>query len=143
MTVHAAAISLQNDLSIGNGNPNGQWVYQDNTSNLTLQIRQNNGNPLRPALVSGYWGTGNDLSVNTPDLFKALVNGSSTGESNLDFLTGDIVGHSPNDGSILPAKTECLLLHPRGSRLPPNARRLFQETKHRANAGTEPHRAFK
>jgi len=98
---HAATISLGNDFSISNGNPNGQWVYQDNTTNLTLQIPLDNGNPLRPALATGYWGLGNNLNLDTPDFFKALVNGSSAGETNNDFLAGDIVGHSPNDGSTL------------------------------------------
>ena len=101
LTMNAATISLTNDFSISNGNPNGQWSYRDNTTLLTLQIPQNNGNPGYPALSNGYWGTGNDLSANSPDLFKAQVNGISAGETNLDFLAGDIVGHSPNDGTTL------------------------------------------
>ncbi len=101
IAAHAGAISLTNDFSIANGNPNGQWRYQDNATNLALQTPLNNGNPLYPALQTGYWGTGNDLGINTPDFFKALVNGSAAGETNGDFLAGDIVGHSPNDGTTL------------------------------------------
>jgi hypothetical protein len=94
-------VSLANDFSVSNGNPNGQWVYQDNTTNLSLEIPLNNGNPVYPAMSGGYWGTGNNLNVNYPDLFKAQVNGSSAGETNGDFLAGDIVGLAPNDGSTL------------------------------------------
>ena len=65
---------------------------------LSLQTPLNNGNALYPALETGYWGTGNDLNSNTPFLFKALVDGSAAGETNNDFLTGNIVGHSPNAG---------------------------------------------
>lgn len=68
---------------------------------LTLQTPLNNGNPLYAALSSGYWGTGNNLNSNTPDLFKAQVNGSSAGETNNDFLAGNVVGHSPNAGDYL------------------------------------------
>ncbi len=100
-SMHAATISLNNDFSISNGNPNGQWAYQDNLVNLSLETPLNNGNALYPALSNGYWGVGNNLNTNTPDLFKAQVDGSSAGETILDFLTGDIVGHSPNDGSTL------------------------------------------
>ena len=101
LTGHASLISLTNDFSIGNGNPNGQWAYQDNTTNLSLETPLNNGNALYPAISNGYWGVGNDLNTNAPDLFKAQVNGSSAGQTNNDFLAGDIVGHSPNDGSTL------------------------------------------
>ena len=74
LTVNAATISLTNDFSISNGNPNSQWAYRDNTTLLTLQTPLNNGNTLIPALSNGYWGLGNNLNSNTPDLFKAQVN---------------------------------------------------------------------
>jgi len=101
IALHASTVSLQNDFSITNGNPNGNWSYTvgatpSTAALLSLQVPQNNGNPLYPALVTGYWGAGNDLYQNTPDLFSALVNGSAAGETNNDFLAGNIVGHSPN-----------------------------------------------
>lgn len=106
LALHASTVSLQNDFSITNGNPNGSWSYTEGTTPssaalLSLQIPQNNGNPLYPALSTGYWGTGNDLNTNTPDLFSALVNGSMAGETDNDFLAGQIVGHSPNSGDFL------------------------------------------
>lgn len=105
IALHASMVSLQNDFSITNGNPNGDWSYSEgatvsSATLLTFQIPMNN-NPLYPALSTGYWGTGNDLNVNTPFLFKALVNGSQAGETDNDFLTGNIVGHSPNAGDYL------------------------------------------
>ena len=106
IALHASTVSLQNDFSITNGNPNGNWSYTEGTtpstgSLLSLQVPQNNGNALYPALSTGYWGAGNDLNINTPDLFSALVNGSAAGETNNDFLAGNIVGHSPNIGDYL------------------------------------------
>ncbi|MBS1716313.1 MAG: PEP-CTERM sorting domain-containing protein [Armatimonadetes bacterium] len=95
------AVSLANDFSISNGNPNGAWAYQDDSTYLSVQIPLNNGNPLYPAVSNGYWGLGNNLNTDTPDLFKAQVSGSSAGETDLDFLAGDIVGHSPNNGTYL------------------------------------------
>ncbi len=105
IALHADTVSLQSDFSITNGNPNGNWSYSEGTSPssatlLTFQTPLNN-NPLYPALSTGYWGTGNDLNVNTPFLFKALVDGSNAGETNNDFLAGNIVGHSPNAGDYL------------------------------------------
>lgn len=96
----ATVVSLTNDFSLVS-NPNGQWSYQDNTTNLAFEIPQNNGNPFIPAVATGYWGLGNDLNTNTPDFAKSLVNCSAAGETDLDCLAGDILGHSANDGSTL------------------------------------------
>lgn len=98
----AAAISLANDFSLSS-NPNGNWSYRKDTLFLAFQTPLPNGNPLIPALASGFWGAGPDLNTQTPEIFKALENGSSIGLNNGDFLAGDIVGHSPNDGSSLVA----------------------------------------
>ena len=105
IALHADTVSLQNDFSITNGNPNGNWSYSEGMTPstatlLTFQMPLNN-NALYPALSTGYWGTGSDLNVNTPFLFKALVDGSNAGETNNDFLAGNIVGHSPNAGDYL------------------------------------------
>ncbi len=106
IALHASTVSLQNDFSITNGNPNGNWSYTEGTMPSTgallgFQIPLNNGNALYPALSTGYWGAGPDLNLNTPEIFSALVNGSSAGETNNDFLAGNIVGHSPNLGDYL------------------------------------------
>jgi PEP-CTERM motif len=106
IALHASTVSLQNDFSITNGNPNGNWSYTEGTMPstgglLSFQIPSNNGNPLYPALSTGYWGAGVDLNQNTPEIFSALVNGSAAGQTNNDFLAGDIVGHSPNAGDYL------------------------------------------
>jgi hypothetical protein len=106
IALHASTVSLQNDFSITNGNPNGNWSYTEGTTPstgalLSFQIPSNNGNALYPALSTGYWGAGPDLNQNTPEIFSALVNGSSAGETNNDFLVGNIVGHSPNAGDYL------------------------------------------
>jgi hypothetical protein len=100
LSIHAASVSLTNDFSLAS-NPNGQWVYQDNNVNLAFEIPQSNGNAFIPAVQNGYWGLGNDLNTNTPDFAKVQVNCSGAGETDLDCLAGDIVGHSPNDGSAL------------------------------------------
>lgn len=95
------AVNLANDFSISNGNPNGLWTYSDNATLLSVEIPLNNGNPFYTAASNGYWGVGNDLYANTPDLFKAAADGTSAGETTNDFLAGDILGHSPNDGTFL------------------------------------------
>jgi hypothetical protein len=97
----ADLISLTNDFSITNGNPNGQWSYLDGSTLLNLEVPLNNGNPAIPAVSNGYWGTGNYLNTDIPDFANAQVDGSAAGETNLHFLAGDIIGHAPNDGSTL------------------------------------------
>ena len=103
MTAHGALISLATDFSLSS-NPNGLWAYRNGTTNLTLQTPSNNGNALIPALTTGFWGAGPDLNTATPEIFKALVSGASAGGNAGDFLTADIVGHSPNDGGTLFAR---------------------------------------
>ena len=106
LAIQASTISLKNDFSITNGNPNGSWSYQLNSTNLGFQTPTANGNPLIPAMSTGFWGAGPNLNTDTPEIFKALVDGASAGQSStLDFMTGDIVGHSPNaGGSVLYAR---------------------------------------
>jgi hypothetical protein len=98
----AATFDLTADYS-NTGNPNGPWSYNYNGSPLPHQAAPAaNGNPLIPAIpAGGYFSTGNDLNSNTPDVLKAAVNGSSAGGNNGDFLAGDIVIHSPNNGTAL------------------------------------------
>ncbi len=47
IALHASMVSLQNDFSITNGNPNGDWSYSEgmtlsSASLLTLQVPLNN-----------------------------------------------------------------------------------------------------
>jgi len=96
----AATYNLATDYS-NTANPNGVWSYLYDGNPLTHQASPTaNGNPLIPAIpAGGYFSTGPDLNSNTPDVLKAAVNGSSAGETDLDFLAGDIVVHSPNVAS--------------------------------------------
>lgn len=96
----AANYNLSNDFSYSN-NPNGAWSFLYGAALLTPQVPLNNGNPLYPAALPGYWSTGPDLNTNTPDVIKTAVNGSSAGETDSDFLAGDVIVHSPNAGDPL------------------------------------------
>ncbi|WP_292917191.1 PEP-CTERM sorting domain-containing protein [Nitrosomonas sp.] len=96
----ATSYNLSNDFSYSN-NPNDAWSFLYGTTLLTSQVPLNNGNPLYPAALPGYWSTGADLWSNTPDVIKAAVNGSSAGETDSDFLAGDVIIHSPNAGEPL------------------------------------------
>jgi len=102
----AATVSLKDDFSLANGNPNGNWSYMQGSTPgtgtlLGLQMPTLNGNATIPAVSTGFWGQGPDLNTNTPEIFKSLVNGSSAGGNDLDYLAGDIVAHSPNAGDYL------------------------------------------
>jgi len=98
----ATNYNLTTDYS-DSANPNGAWSYNYLGGALAHQAAPDaNGNPLIPAIsAGGYFSTGSNLNANTPDVLKAAVNGSSAGETNLDFLAGDVVIHSPNDGNAL------------------------------------------
>jgi hypothetical protein len=98
----AATYDLTTDYS-NTANPNGPWSYNYNGGPLAHQAAPApNGNSLIPAIpAGGYFSTGNDLNAHTPDVLKAAVNGSSAGGTDADFLTGDIVVHSANDGNAL------------------------------------------
>ena len=104
----AATYDLTTDYS-ATDNPNSQgWSYSKSSGSgaglLPHQSAPNSGSPnhLMPAIPGDYFSSGgNDLNSNNPFLFKAAVNGSSAGLTDGDFLAGDIVVHSPNDGSAL------------------------------------------
>ncbi|MES2195761.1 MAG: PEPxxWA-CTERM sorting domain-containing protein [Pseudomonadota bacterium] len=101
-TGHAVTYNLSTDWS-NSANPNGVWsyVYGGGTLVPHQPAASANGNPLVPATAGGYFSTGSDLNQNTPDVLRAAVNGSAAGGTNSDFLVGDIVIHSVNDGSTL------------------------------------------
>ena len=98
----AVTYNLTTDYS-NTANPNGDWSYNFAGNPLPHQAAPAaNGNPLIPAIpAGGYFSTGNDLNTNTPDVLKAAVNGSSAGGNDGDYLAGDIVIHSPNNGTAL------------------------------------------
>ena len=96
----AATYNLTSDYS-DSANPNGAWTYVYDGSALAHQTAPvANGNHLIPAVPGGgFFANGADFNQNTPFVFKAAVNGSSAGLTDGDFLAGDILIHSPNDGS--------------------------------------------
>ena len=77
------------------------WSYFNGNTALQTFTPLNNGNSFIPAVSGGYWSTGNSLNTDTPDFLTAQVNCSSAGETDLDCLAGDIVGHSPNGPTAL------------------------------------------
>ena len=97
---HAVTYNLSTDFS-HTANQNGVWSYVYGNALLPNQPAAALNNPLQPATAGGYFSTGPDLNQNTPDVLKAAVNGSAAGGTDLDFLAGNIVIHSPNDGSAL------------------------------------------
>ncbi len=97
----ATTYNLTSDYS-DSANPNGPWSYNYGGSVLPHQTGPSTANALNPAIsAGGYFSTGSDLNTNTPDVLKAAVNGSSAGLTDEDFLAGDVVIHSPNDGTAL------------------------------------------
>src|SRR5580658_9373779 len=100
------SLSLSGDFS-NTLNPNGNWSYLYAGTFLPHQVTDTTDNSLYPAVSpEGYFSTGNDLDVNTPDVLKATIDGSQTyGDqgsfTDSDFLAGDVLIHSPNDGTAL------------------------------------------
>jgi hypothetical protein len=105
VAAQASTFDLSTDFSYTN-NPNGAWSFVYLGSPLTnVGAPLSNGNSLIPAIgPSGYYSTGNNLYVDTPDVIKTIVDGSSSCGNegcftNGDFLAGDVIVHSPNDGT--------------------------------------------
>lgn len=69
-------------------NPNGQWAYRENSTNL---IQHPNWQSFGPAWSNGTAGT------TTPMLLKY----DGVGSEGIDASTGDIVGHTANSGTNL------------------------------------------
>ena len=94
----AAVFNLTTDFSLAS-NPNGPWSYQLNGTNLSFFLPAATGNPGAPAYVNGFWSVGNDLNVHTPTLTQTAVDANSAGgNTTLDYVAGQIVAHSPNNG---------------------------------------------
>ncbi|MEJ5239182.1 MAG: PEP-CTERM sorting domain-containing protein [Limisphaera sp.] len=99
LSASAEVFSLSGDFD-HNNNPNaGGWSYFNNSSLLPNQVPLNNGNALYPAVLPRFFATGPNLNTDTPMVIKAGVNGSSAGETDADFLQGDILIHSPNSAT--------------------------------------------
>ena len=84
-------------------NPNGAFSYVQGTTLLPQHPQPAGGiNSLDAAAANGYFGVGNNFST-APLVLQVSQNGGSTsGYSNNDFLTGDIIGHSTNSGAGAP-----------------------------------------
>jgi len=103
----AATYDLAADFGTANS-PGSAWSFAYSGGALPHQASAVNNNHLYPAIPgSGFFGTGSNLNADNPFIFKAAVNGSSAngvpGQTldDGDFLAGDVVVHSPNDGSAL------------------------------------------
>jgi hypothetical protein len=97
----ATTYDLSGDFSTVNtsGSP---WSIIYNNSALPIQPAvEDHDNHLEPAIPGAFFGTGPNLNADTPFAFKASENGEDAGLSNGDFLAGDVVIHSPNDGTNL------------------------------------------
>jgi len=91
----AASFDLVTDFN--SSAQSGPWSYNFAGGPLTHQSTVQNNNALAAAVpAGGYYSPGNDLNLYSPDVLKAAVNGSAAGESDADFLAGDVIVHSPN-----------------------------------------------
>jgi len=98
LVVSADIYNLAGDFDYPN-NPNADgWAYINSATSLPLSpyVPINDGNPVRPAAITGFFSTGPSLNLNAPFIFKAAVSGSAAGLRDADFLQGDTVIHSPN-----------------------------------------------
>ena len=95
----ATVYDLSGDFSNAS-NPNGVWSFTQGSTPLA-HYASSTANTINPALANGYWGTGSNLNVNTPEVAKVTVDGSTLtgGYSDADFLTGDVILHSTNPGT--------------------------------------------
>ncbi|WP_395022837.1 hypothetical protein [Dongia sp.] len=97
----AATYDLAADFNGANG-PGSPWSITYSGGTLPSQAAVgSNGNHLEPAFTGPYFGTGTNLNADNPFAFLAGRDGSQAGLTDGDFLTGDVVIHTPNDGSDL------------------------------------------
>jgi len=105
----AATYDLAADLYSAN-QPGSAWTITYSGGPLSVIPKASVGtdNHLYPAVPSaGILSSGPSMNANTPFLFKAAVNGSQTDLDpngnrldDGDFLAGDLLVHSPNEGSL-------------------------------------------
>ncbi len=94
-SAQATVYSLSGDWS-DSANPSGAWSYG---TGLTHHPQPVTANTLNGAAGNGFWGAGSDF-YSSPFTLKTTANGASTGAyTNNDFLAGDVLVHSANDGS--------------------------------------------
>jgi hypothetical protein len=90
--------SLANDFSDA-ANPNGVWSFTHGVVPLS-HFMPIGSNPLNPGLANGFWSNGPNVDENSPFIGKATQSGGTlSGYSNGDFLSGQVVAHSPNSGA--------------------------------------------
>jgi len=95
VAAEAQVYNLSADWS-DSANPNGAWEYGPG---LTHYAIPNDSNAFNPAAANGYWGVAPNFST-SPFMVKTTSNGSgASGYNDNDFLTGDVVVHSNNNGS--------------------------------------------
>jgi hypothetical protein len=98
----AATYDLATDFGTANtvGSP---WSITYSGGTLPTQSAVgSNGNHLEPAIPGAYFGTGTNLNNDTPFAFKPSINGSGvSGLNDEAFHAGDVVIHTPNDGTDL------------------------------------------
>jgi hypothetical protein len=99
ISASAATYSLASDWS-DVANPNSAWSYSYAASALTHFAQPSDPNGLNPAAANGYWGVTSTFNLPT-FMLKTTLNGSAIGSTNGDFLAGDVIVHSPNDGSAI------------------------------------------
>src|SRR5689334_13165779 len=99
----AAAQATTYDLAADFGtlnDPGSPWSITYSGGNLPeVGAVGINGNHLEPAVTGAYYGTGTNLNTDNPFAFVAGANGVDAGLTNEDFVIGDVVIHTPNDGS--------------------------------------------
>src|SRR4051794_17329857 len=95
----AATYDLATDFSTANV-PGSPWsiTYAGGTPLPTQSAVGNNGNPLEAAIPGAFFGIGTNLNSDTPFALVAGKDGSQAGLTDGDFLTGDVVIHTPNSG---------------------------------------------
>ena len=95
----AVTFNLASDFS-NVSNPNGPWSFTYAGSPLTHFAQPSDPNGLNPAAANGYWGISSTFNLPT-FVLKTTLNGAAIGATNGDFLAGDVIVHSPNDGSAI------------------------------------------
>jgi hypothetical protein len=82
-------------------NPNGVWSFTQGATPLA-HFMPATQNALNAAIANGYWGTGSDLNVNTPEVALTTADGTVATQTTEDWLAGDVIVHSTNPGSGAP-----------------------------------------
>jgi hypothetical protein len=109
--IGAAAIALPQSASAANyslasdwsdvTNPNGVWSFVAGSTTLTHYPQPAVANTLNPAAANGYWGLRSDFEAIGGFVLKTTTSGTGASPyNNGDFLAGDVILHTLNDGGI-------------------------------------------